>query len=188
MMTNLIHIFDCSLYIRTVLENTSRKEVKNFHNEFITIIEWKFQCQTCQRFVRTRFEDFLLKINANEPNSFESHLDFFLQNKTCSCKQRSTATPQLKQGRKSFEILRFSIIIFVNIFFGQKIQRLCSAGEWLFVEVDRSQDVEENSEESEVSLYPLNLVNTYNILDQQYELFATVNLNLGGTNYKVMRW
>ena len=52
----------------------------------------------------------------------------------------------------------------------------------MFVEVDRSQDVEENSEESEVSLYPLNLVNTYNILDQQYELFATVNLNLGGTN------
>ena len=51
----------------------------------------------------------------------------------------------------------------------------------MFVEVDRSQDVEENSEESEVSLYPLNLVNTYNILDQQYELFATVNLNLGGT-------
>ena len=62
-----------------------------------------------------------------------------------------------------------------------------SAGEWLFVEVDRSQDVEENSEESEVSLYPLNLVNTYNILDQHYELFATVNLNLGGTNHKVMR-
>ena len=58
----------------------------------------------------------------------------------------------------------------------------------MFVEVDRSQDVEENSEESEVSLYPLNLVSTYNILDQQYELFATVNLNLGGTNYKVMRW
>jgi len=51
----------------------------------------------------------------------------------------------------------------------------------LFVEVDRSQDVEENSEESEVSLYPLNLVNTYNILDQQYELFATVNLNLDYT-------
>ena len=50
----------------------------------------------------------------------------------------------------------------------------------MFVEVDRSQDVEENSEESEVSLYPLNLVNTYNILDQQYELIATVNLNLGG--------
>ena len=53
----------------------------------------------------------------------------------------------------------------------------------MFVEVDRSQDVEENSEESEVSLYPLNLVNTYNILDQQYELVATVNLNLGGTTY-----
>ena len=59
-------------------------------------------------------------------------------------------------------------------------QRFYTAGEWLFVEVDRSQDVEENSEESEVSLYPLNLVNTYNILDQQYELIATVNLNLGG--------
>ena len=55
----------------------------------------------------------------------------------------------------------------------------------MFVEVDRSQDVEENSEESEVSLYPLNLVNTYNIADQQYEVFATVNLNLGETNDKV---
>ena len=49
----------------------------------------------------------------------------------------------------------------------------------MFVEVDRSQDIEENSEESEVALYPLNLVTTYNILDQQYEIFATVNLNLG---------
>ena len=57
----------------------------------------------------------------------------------------------------------------------------------MFVEVDRSQDVEENSEESEVSLYPLNLVSTYNILDQQYELFATVNLNLGGANSKVIQ-
>ena len=57
----------------------------------------------------------------------------------------------------------------------------------MFVEVDRSQDVEENSEESEVSLYPLNLVNTYNILDQQYELIATVNLNLGETHYKVLQ-
>ena len=57
----------------------------------------------------------------------------------------------------------------------------------MFVEVDRSQDVEENSEESEVSLYPLNLVNTYNILDQQYEVFATVNLNLGETHYKVLQ-
>ena len=102
-------MFDYSLYIRTILQNTSRKEVKNFHNEFITIIEWKFQCQTCQRFVRTRFEDFLLKINANEPNSFESHLKYFLQNKACSCKQRSSANPQLKQGRISFEILRFTI-------------------------------------------------------------------------------
>lgn len=51
----------------------------------------------------------------------------------------------------------------------------------MFVEVDRSQDVEENSEEFEVSLYPLNLVSTYNILDQKYEIFATVNLNLDYT-------
>ena len=183
-------MFNCSLYIRTVLQNTSREDVQNFHNEFITIIEWKFQCQTCQRFVRTRFEDFLLKINANEPNTFESHLNYFLQNKACSCKQRSSANPQLKQGRKSFEILRFTFTLPCwGIFFATKIcvnfQRFCSAGEWLFVEVDRSQDVEENSEESEVSLYPLNLVNTYNIADQQYEVFATVNLNLGETNDKV---
>ena len=41
------------------------------------------------------------------------------------------------------------------------------------------QDVEENSEEFEVSLYPLNLGSTYNILDQQYRTFATVNLHLG---------
>ena len=47
------------------------------------------------------------------------------------------------------------------------------------VEVDRSRDVGENSEESEVSLYPLNLAHTYNLLDEKYEIVATVNLNLG---------
>ena len=47
------------------------------------------------------------------------------------------------------------------------------------VEVDRSRDVEENPEESEVSLYPLNLAHTYNILEEKYEIVATVNLNLG---------
>ena len=104
--TKSLNLFDYSLYIRTVLENASRN---NFHEEFITIIEWKFQCQTCQRFVRTRFEDFLLKINAYEPNTFENHLNFFLQNKTCSCKQRSSAQPQLKQGRIP---LKFSFTIF----------------------------------------------------------------------------
>ena len=75
--------------------------------------------------------------------------------------------------------------IFFDIFFlgslklSQTFQRFYTAGEWLFVEVDRSQDVEENSEEFEVSLYPLNLGSTYNILDQQYRTFATVNLHLG---------
>lgn len=123
-------MFDYSLYIRTVLQNTSREEIKNFHNEFITIIEWKFQCQTCQRFVRTRFEDFLLKINANEPNTFESHLNYFLQNKACSCKQRSSANPRLKQGRKSFEILRFNFTMLGESFFCHK--NLCKFSKVLF--------------------------------------------------------
>ena len=175
-------ILNFSLFIRTVLENTPREEVSYFKDEFLTIIEWKFECQSCKRFVKTRFEDFLLKISANEPKSFKSHLNCFLQNKTCICRQTTSTKPELRQGRNPL-IINKSLKI--NILFGQtqtllhNFQRFDSAGEWLFVEVDRSQDIEENSEESEVALYPLNLVTTYNILDQQYEIFATVNLNLG---------
>ena len=81
----------------------------------------------------------------------------------------------------NFEIssIFFDIFFWGSLKLSQTFQRFYTAGEWLFVEVDRSQDVEENSEEFEVSLYPLNLGSTYNILDQQYRTFATVNLHLG---------
>ena len=93
-----------SLYIRTVFHNTPSEQVKHFQDEFLTVIEWKFECPACRRFVKNRFEDFLLKIPATEQKTFESHLNFFLENKACICGQRSSTKPQLKKGRDSFEI------------------------------------------------------------------------------------
>ena len=50
----------------------------------------------------------------------------------------------------------------------------------MFVEVDRGRVEDKELEDSEVSLYSLKLQNTYNILEHQYQLIATINLNLGG--------
>ena len=49
----------------------------------------------------------------------------------------------------------------------------------MFVEVDRGSVEDKELEDSEVSLYSLKLQNTYNILEHQYQLIATINLNLG---------
>ena len=45
--------------------------------------------------------------------------------------------------------------------------------------MDRGRVEDKELEDSEVSLYSLKLQNTYNILEHQYQLIATINLNLG---------
>ena len=100
--------------------------------------------------MKTRLNDFVIKINANEPNSFQSHLNNFLHQKPCSCGKVCSTEPLIKQSAK-----------------------------FLFVEVDRSKTGEEaEQEECELSLYSLKLERTYDVLGKEYEVFATINLNL----------
>lgn len=144
-LIDLIRLFLQSAAVGTA----ANQENLQICNEYRTIVEWKFECQSCHRFVKTRLEDFVLKIHANEPNSFESHLKDFLFNKICSCGTRCKTEPHIKQ-----------------------------AGDFIFVEVDRSKNSLMGTEEFEVSLYSLKLHSTYNIFGESYQVFATINLNL----------
>jgi len=135
--------------IRLFLKSTVTDEQNCVSTAYRTILEWKFECASCHRFVKTRLEDFVLKIHANEPNSFESHLRDFLFNKTCSCGAVCKTDPSVKQ-----------------------------AGDFIFVEVDRSKNQQMGSEECEMSLYSLKLFNSYKIFGETYQVFGTINLNL----------
>ena len=104
---------------RTFIDNVIDEKLKEIEDNFLTILEWKFECQSCQRFVKTRVEDFLLKIHANEPNSFEGHLNNFLQNQICSCQMATITQPQLKQGMNLF----LSISFYISSFFLTKIMQ-----------------------------------------------------------------
>ena len=104
---------------RTFIDIVIDEKLKEIEDNFLTILEWKFECQSCQRFVKTRVEDFLLKIHANEPNSFEGHLNSFLQNQICSCQMAIITQPQLKQGMNLF----LSISFYISSFFLTKIMQ-----------------------------------------------------------------
>ena len=119
---------------------------------FNTVIEWKFECPSCTRFAKTRFEDFLLRIKATESKSFEQHLNSFLTSRTCICGAACPSQPNVR-----------------------------TTGAFLFVELDRScssQVAHNGSQEFELSLYPLRLNRTYQVLGGSYAVFGTINLNL----------
>jgi len=138
------------VFLQSAVTSTSiNQENSQIANEYRTIVEWKFECQACHRFVKTRLKDFVLKIHANEPNSFESHLKDFLCNKICTCGASCKIEPNIKQ-----------------------------AGDFIFVEVDRCKNAFMGSEEFEVSLYSLKLHRNYNLFGESYQVFATINLNL----------
>ena len=71
---------------------------KSLRNLFLTTIEWKFECQNCQRFVKAQIEDILLKLEASEVKSFENQLNYFLQTRKCICGTISPAEFKLKRG------------------------------------------------------------------------------------------
>jgi len=139
------------LFLKSAAADTSTVDQENLQisNEYRTILEWKFECKSCHRFVKTRLEDFVIQIKVNEANSFEGHLKEFLVNKTCSCGEICASEPHIKQ-----------------------------AGDFIFIEVDRSKNSNFGGEEFEVSLYPLKLHSVYSILGESYQVLATVNLNL----------
>ena len=117
-----------------------------------TVIEWRFECPACRRFVKTRLEDFILQIKANEPGSFEQHLNTFLTTKKCSCGQLCKSEKNVK-----------------------------TAGDYIFVELDRSKKSQETpggGREFEMTLFPLKLLRKYELIGSTYTVFATMNLNL----------
>jgi len=141
-----------SLHLSRILRLFIDSAPKSLRNLFLTTIEWKFECQNCQRFVKAQNEDILLKLEAPEVKSLEHQLDSFLQTRKCTCGAKSPADFKIKR-----------------------------AGKWLLLEVDRTLEPtcgDKENEGSKVSLYSLKLNNTYNIQEHQYQLFATVNLNL----------
>ena len=75
---------------------------KSLRNLFLTTIEWKFECQNCQRFVKAQNEDILLKLEAPEVKSLEHQLDSFLQTRKCTCGVKSPADFKIKRGMFSF--------------------------------------------------------------------------------------
>jgi len=141
--------------IRSLLHNTSTipTEGGTMNNgeileDYKSILEWKFDCPKCNRFVNTRLKDFVLTIKAVDVASFESHLNTFLTQKPCSCGFICDTSPNVRH-----------------------------AGDFIFVEIDRKKGVSLN-DEFQVSLYPLKLHKNYEIFGESYEVFATVNYNL----------
>ena len=119
---------------------------------FRTVLEWRFDCYSCRRFVKTRLDDFLLRIQASESASFEQHLKRFLTTRLCSCGAEIRTEPTSK-----------------------------SSGDFLFVEVDRSRSKQlmpNGGEEWQLQLYPLKLPKKCDLLGVCYTVFATINLNL----------
>ena len=118
---------------------------------FKTMLEWRFECDSCKRFTRTRLQDTILRIDATEAASFEEMLKKFLWKKKCICGALCTSEPL----RKS------------------------TTGDFLFIDLDRSRRSSScPAGEEELSLFPLRLLRRYNILGSTFKVFATINLNL----------
>ena len=117
---------------------------------FKTVLEWSFECHACNRFTRTRIQETLLRIDAREAASFEQMLGKFLAKRKCICGALCTSQPSMTS----------------------------SGGDFLFFDLDRSSSKSSASWEEEVSLFPLRLQRSYNILGSIYKVFATINLNL----------
>ena len=141
---DLIRLFvDCLLSKEADCEET-----------FKTLLEWRFECQDCKRFTRTRTRECLLRIDAaTEAASFEEMLDKFLMRRRCICGATCISEPLTTSA----------------------------GGDFLFIEVDRSSSKKSppGSGKEELSLFPLKIVRTrYKILGSDYKVFATINLNL----------
>ena len=184
----------CTFALSSTTPQVSKSIISKMN--FWRLLSGNLSVQLAGDLSRTVLKTFCLKYLLQSRRLLKVIWIFFSKTKLAS----AVRDPQLNHSWKKEGIplkLNFEISsIFFDIFFwgslklSQTFQRFYTAGEWLFVEVDRSQDVEENSEEFEVSLYPLNLGSTYNILDQQYRTFATVNLHLGTelTDWLLWSW
>lgn len=121
---------------------------------FKTLLEWRFECQSCNRFTRSRLQETVIRIDATEPASFEQMLDKFFTKRKCICGTLCNSEPATTS----------------------------TSGDFLFIDLDRTSSKRLSSPdcgEEEVSLFPLRLVRRpYKILGSTYKVFATVNLNL----------
>ena len=119
-------------------------------------LEWKFECPGCHRFLTMQVKDYVLKIKVPEEKSLEKLLEDYLNCKKCaSCGKLCEVEPRVK-----------------------------NLGPNLFLEIDRSILINDNSLEAqdetskEIRLFSLKLKPTYNFFGHQYRCLGTINYKL----------
>jgi len=133
-------------------------------HSFYISIEWKFECESCHRYMVSNMKEYVLKIDGSKEGSLADLLQKFLHYKVCSCGNKCEVEPNVKHH-----------------------------GKYLFIEIDRSVDSNQpilidspqylqnkgcDSSSKELSLYSLRLEEYYQLFGHEYLLFGTVDYNL----------
>lgn len=122
-------------------------------------LEWKFECEKCQRFLTMNVKDYVLKLKISEEKSLEKILEDFFFKKKCPC---GKICCHLKPNVKS-------------------------KGKYVFLEIDRtvstvssdpmdSKLVDESSKE--IRLFSLKLKPQYKLFEEDYKVIGTINYML----------
>ncbi|TRY68420.1 hypothetical protein TCAL_02502 [Tigriopus californicus] len=152
---------DCGDFLRGALNQCAASPAEHrgsmdLDPAFKMFLQWKFECDNCQRFVVSSCKEYVLKINGSQSGSLSELLNKFLHERVCRCGALCQVYPAVKQ-----------------------------AGQYIFVEIDRAFNTD-GSDSKEIALYSLQLQDTYSIFGFQYRVIGTVHYdleNLQGGHY-----
>merc|ERR1719414_1261761 len=132
-------------------------------------IEWKFECESCHRFIVINLKEYVLKIDGSMEGSLDDLLQKFLHNKVCRCGKECNVEPRVKlQGKYLFIEIDRSID-----------SNLKFSNQTALIDAPLNLETSDNDSSSkELSLYSLRLQKYYRLFGHEYSLFGTVNYNL----------